>query len=67
MNFSTSGSSSKLKNCLDQSLKQMGYDPDYAHDFTILSTGDNINRKRIIISIEPRSHPNTLANGDLLG
>ena len=43
----------------------MGYDPDYAHDFTILSTGDNINRKRIIISIEPRSHPN--ANGDLLG
>lgn len=59
MNFSTSGSSSKLKNCLDQTFKQMGFDPEIAHDFTILTTGDNINRKRILISIEPRANPSS--------
>ena len=55
MNYSTSGATWKMKLCLDQTLQQMGFDPEYAHDFTILATGDNINRKRVLIAIEPKA------------
>jgi len=55
MNYSTSGATWKLKHCLDQTLKQMNFDPELAHDFTILATPDNTNRKRVLISIELRS------------
>lgn len=60
--YSTSGSADKIKICIENALKAGGFDPSYAHNFTVYycRAGERMpNRPRILIEIEPRA-PNAV-------
>jgi hypothetical protein len=56
--FVTAGAVSKLAMCLERTITQMGYRPDWGHKWTILPTPDQApeDRKRILISVELDEH-----------